>query len=107
MAKVVITIDTDERNDSKEVIVHASIDGEDIPNMHEVHIHKFCDITDITLVTEEPMDNDLFVKRISFNAFAKKVLEEAGVKIDIKQQITTANLVEILEKRGKKHWTRS
>lgn len=107
MAKVIITIDTDELNDDKEHVIHASIDGEDIPNMADIHISKFGDFISIELTAVEHEEGDLFVKRTTFSAFAEELLKNSGIKLSIKQSGTTANLEKILEKMGKKHWTRS
>ena len=107
MAKVVITIDTDEKNDDKEAVIHASIDGKEIENMSEVHLHKFGEFLSIELTATEIMDDELFVKRTHFSAFAEKILEETGIKLVMKDTKTEGNLESILEKMGKKHWTRS
>ncbi len=107
MAKVVITIDTDELNDNKEHVIHASIDGEDIPNMHEVNIHKFGDFISIELTAIEHEEGELFVKRTNFSAFAEELVKDSGIKLVIKKAESSYNLETILEKMGKKHWTRS
>ena len=107
MAKVVITIDTDEKNDDKEAVIHATIDGEEIPNMSDVHINKFGEFISLELTATEFKEGDVFVKRTSFSAFAAKILEETGIKLVIKETKATASLETILEKMGKKHWTRS
>lgn len=107
MAKIVVTIDTNEKNDDKEAVIHASINGKEIENMHEVRLHKFGEFLSIELVAREVMDDELFVKRTEFSAFAKEILEEAGIKIVMQEAKATGNLEDILEKMGKKHWTRS
>ncbi len=107
MAKVVITIDTDEKNDDKESVIHASIDGKDIPNMDAVSVHKFGDMISIELIATEFKKGDVFVKRTSFSAFAEELLKDSGIKLSVKKSKANANLEEILEKMGKKHWART
>lgn len=107
MAKVVITIDTDELNDDKEHIIHASIDGEDIPNMSDININKFGDFISIELTAVEHEEGGLFVKRTSFSAFAEELVKNSGIKLVMKKVEASSNLESILEKMGKKQWTRS
>ena len=107
MAKVIITIDTDEKNDDKESVIHASIDGEDIPNMSDVHINKFGEFISVELTAIEFKEGDVFLKRTTFSAFAAQILEETGIKLILKESKGEANLTKILEKLGKKHWSRS
>lgn len=107
MAKVVITIDTDEKDDKKESVIHASIDGKEIENMSEVRLHKFGDFLSIELTAREIMDDEIFIKRTEFSAFAKQILEKTGIKLVMEEGKAEANLQDILEKMGKKHWTRT
>lgn len=106
MAKVVITIDTDEKNDNKEAVIHASIDGKDIENMSDVNINKFGEFISIELTATEFKEGDIFLKRTHFSAFAAKTLEETGIKLVIKKAKASYNLESILEKMGKKHCIR-
>ena len=114
MAKVVITIDTDEKDDDKNKVIHASIDGEDIANMSSVHIERFGDSIDIQMMTVQKMSDD-FTKREVFTAFASHdtlkeslaELEECGLTIRVTYPDDLVDLESILAERGKSHWTRN
>jgi hypothetical protein len=104
MSKVTITIDTDEKVDDT-VPIHVSIDGQSIDNVEHINASKYGALIEIIVGAKEEM-NEEFTKRTIFSALANLNLDECDITIRCKPNEAESRLGEILEKRGKNHWTK-